>query len=346
MARTYKRDSLGRFASGGGSSSSSRPASRGISRGTNRLTRNNAGQITGTGNGATARGGRIRTTAGKQRATQTTRLKGAGGRLRGGNANSAKPVATGKAAGKPKAPPKSATTKAAKKAKPSRQISADKVERIVGRLSSDPNRKQKSMRKSSVMSRNARNTRQRAIDFISKAGGLTVKGKGSRAQNTNGLTRDQLIGNIAQKLAKPTVRSTARNRSKDVQRRQAIRASARDMVRSTRITYLHGRKPSSQNGKFAPGRLRRLPDRVAQDVGTGNYYTDNRGNIFTGRKSFRSKQQAAAAQRIKRRGVQRLRGTGQLGGPASRLRRGKAQQLTLTGGVATTYGRMTRDRRR
>lgn len=83
MARVYKRDSRGRFAGGGGGGSS-RPAARGISRGTNRLTRDNAGRITGAGNGATARGGRIRTAAGGLRATQTARLKGGGGKLRGG----------------------------------------------------------------------------------------------------------------------------------------------------------------------------------------------------------------------------------------------------------------------
>jgi hypothetical protein len=72
MARTYKRDSRGRFASGGGGGG--RPAARGVSRGTNRLTRDNAGRITSVGgNGATARGGRLRTASGKQRATVTAR---------------------------------------------------------------------------------------------------------------------------------------------------------------------------------------------------------------------------------------------------------------------------------
>lgn len=86
VARTYKRDSRGRFAGGGGSSSS-RPPARQVSRGANRLTRDNAGRITSVGgNGATARGGRLRTAAGNLRATQTARLKGGAGRLRGGAA--------------------------------------------------------------------------------------------------------------------------------------------------------------------------------------------------------------------------------------------------------------------
>lgn len=83
MARTYKRDSRGRFAGGGGGGGG-RPAARKAPRGTNRLTRDNAGKITGAGDGATARGGRLRTAGGSLRATQTARLKGAGGKLRGG----------------------------------------------------------------------------------------------------------------------------------------------------------------------------------------------------------------------------------------------------------------------
>ena len=79
MARTYKRDSNGRFAGGGGGGGGgrSRPAAKPAPRGTNRLTRDNAGKITSVGgNGATARGGRLRTAAGNQRATQTARAKG------------------------------------------------------------------------------------------------------------------------------------------------------------------------------------------------------------------------------------------------------------------------------
>lgn len=79
MARTYKRDSNGRFAGGGGGSSGGgkgkRPAAKRVQRGTNRLTRDNSGRITGVGgNGATARGGRIRTAAGNLRATTTVKI--------------------------------------------------------------------------------------------------------------------------------------------------------------------------------------------------------------------------------------------------------------------------------
>lgn len=76
MARTYKRDGNGRFAGGGGGSSGGgkRPAAKPVSRGVNRLTRDNAGKITSVGGeGATARGGRLRTAAGNKRATVTTK---------------------------------------------------------------------------------------------------------------------------------------------------------------------------------------------------------------------------------------------------------------------------------
>ena len=77
MARTYKRDSNGRFAGGGGGSSgggSKRPAAKTVSRGVNRLTRDNAGKITSVGGtGATARGGRLKTAAGNKRAMQTAK---------------------------------------------------------------------------------------------------------------------------------------------------------------------------------------------------------------------------------------------------------------------------------
>ena len=78
MARTYKRDSNGRFAGGGGGSSgggSKRPAAKPVSRGVNRLTRDNAGKITSVGGeGATARGGRLKTAAGNKRAMQTAKV--------------------------------------------------------------------------------------------------------------------------------------------------------------------------------------------------------------------------------------------------------------------------------
>lgn len=92
---SYVRDGRGRFASTPGGGAPKRPPAKKASRGTNRLTRDNSGRITSVGgNGATARGGRLRTGAGNLRARQTDRLKGAplqgvvsrGGKARAGAA--------------------------------------------------------------------------------------------------------------------------------------------------------------------------------------------------------------------------------------------------------------------
>lgn len=103
MARTYRRDARGRFAGGGGGSGgrSSRPATKRVQRGTNRLTRDNAGRIQGVGgSGATARGGRLRTASGNQRATQLDRLKGRiGGTVSQGGKAKARPGGTVSASG-------------------------------------------------------------------------------------------------------------------------------------------------------------------------------------------------------------------------------------------------------
>jgi hypothetical protein len=75
MARTYRRDSNGRFSGGGGGSA--KKGVRTATRGTNRLTRDNAGRITSVGGqGATARGGRLRTAAGNKRGAVVARIGG------------------------------------------------------------------------------------------------------------------------------------------------------------------------------------------------------------------------------------------------------------------------------
>ena len=112
MPRTYKRDSNGRFAGGGGGGGkgSKRPAAKTVSRGVNRLTRDNAGKITSAGGtGATARGGRLRTAAGNKRAMQTAKVSGGSraGTMKGKvkrDTGAAGKVGQGKAAAKPAAP--------------------------------------------------------------------------------------------------------------------------------------------------------------------------------------------------------------------------------------------------
>jgi hypothetical protein len=74
--RSYVRDGRGRFASTGTTSTKAKPAAKRAQRGTSRLTRDNSGKITGVGkNGATARGGRLRTAAGNQRGAVLDRMK-------------------------------------------------------------------------------------------------------------------------------------------------------------------------------------------------------------------------------------------------------------------------------
>lgn len=76
MARTYKRDNRGRFASGGTSSSGAKAkAAKSPTRGRNRITRDNAGRITSVGGqGATARGGRLKTAAGNKRGAVVAKM--------------------------------------------------------------------------------------------------------------------------------------------------------------------------------------------------------------------------------------------------------------------------------
>ena len=87
MARTYKRDARGRFASGGSARSAPKTrvvtGARAVSGGKNRLTRDNAGRITSVGGqGATARGGRLRTASGAKRGAVIVRMNSTGGKLR------------------------------------------------------------------------------------------------------------------------------------------------------------------------------------------------------------------------------------------------------------------------
>jgi hypothetical protein len=78
---SYTRDNRGRFASspGGGAPKRSNPAMRrAATRAGNRLNRDNSGRISGIGrDGATVRGGRLKTAKGNRRATQLASMKAA-----------------------------------------------------------------------------------------------------------------------------------------------------------------------------------------------------------------------------------------------------------------------------
>jgi hypothetical protein len=183
-------------------------------------------------------------------------------------------------------------------------------------------------------SRNTRETRTRALDFINKAAGLTLKGKGSRPENPKGLDRGQMVSNIAGKLAKPTKRSTLKNNSKVVAQRQQVRKSSREATASLRSSVK--RQSRSAGPSYAPGRVRLMPPRVAAASGTRPFYTDNKGGIFSGRTSFGS---TKASRQSKLQSVRKLRGTGGLGSSISQIKRSKASQKTIGGGTQITFGR-------
>lgn len=74
--RTYSRDARGRFASSGSAKPKAKAKPAPTTAG-NRLTRDNAGRITSIGgDGATSRGGRLRTASGNHRATQVAKIRG------------------------------------------------------------------------------------------------------------------------------------------------------------------------------------------------------------------------------------------------------------------------------
>lgn len=196
MARTYKRDKNGRFAGGGGGG---KPAARGISRGTNRLTRDNSGKITGVGgSGATARGGRLATAKGNKRATQTAKI--ATGRAGGivGKPKGLKPGAI-----KPKSPAIKPQAKPASK-KAAGRISPDKVSRVTGRVNAVT---ANASSKQGIKRLNATEVGVRAKAFLTrKAGGMS---------GMVGKTYAQQQAAVASGLKNPTRYSTQKpNRNK------------------------------------------------------------------------------------------------------------------------------------
>lgn len=195
MARTYKRDSRGRFAGGGGSSSRG-GGRKPMQRGTNRLTRDNAGRITGVGgDGATARGGRLRTASGKQRATVTA--KGIGKAPAGtvGRSGRVKGAARVKAA---------AAVKPARRRSRAASITPDKTKRITERINRVT---AASSTKTGIKRLNSTEVSVRAKAFVTrKVGGMS---------GLQGKTFEQQQAAVKAALAKPNRYSTQKpNRNK------------------------------------------------------------------------------------------------------------------------------------
>jgi len=198
---SYTRDNSGRFAStpGGGAPKRSTPATRrAATRAGNRLNRDNSGRISGIGrNGATVRGGRLKTAKGNKRATQLASMRPAGLRAgtiaKGGRGVSGaaartlaaarkermavKPVAPAKALKRPTAP---SVAKPAKK-ESKRNISDAKAGRIIARL--DANRP--GLRKATGSDRRNRNllqTYDRASKFVLAASTRESKRSGGQSR--------------------------------------------------------------------------------------------------------------------------------------------------------------------
>lgn len=235
--RTYKRDGNGRFASTGGGGSK-RPAAKRVAKGPNRLTRDNSGKITSVGgDGATVRGGRLRTAGGKLRARQVTSLKGGGGRLKGGKSG-IQTESTSKTYG--------------------RGVDSAKVGRIMQRVAASKNY-QGSKRVRFAKGAAGLKTAERAADFLHKLGGYKKGGSSmgrSRWETPAGLTVDKAVQNIAREIPKQPRRSTAKIGNKKRETRADKRAKELASRESVKASVFYQRtQPSAR-----PGGLKRLYD--------------------------------------------------------------------------------------
>ena len=315
MARTYKRDNRGRFASGGASSSGAKAkAAKPPTRGKNRITRDNAGRITSVGGqGATARGGRLKTAAGNKRGAVVANMS----------------LQRGGVVGKPRGlKPGVLKGRVVSTEKPyGRGVDAAKAERIVGRLQKGGSNYQAITKRTRLAKEAAgKKTRQRASDFLSKQSGLQKSGTfmgRTQWKAPEGLTRGQMMQNIAERLPKQARRSTARTGNKKiVTRADARQQRIADRLNPPRASYVFGRNEPK------PAAPRRLSQRYSGATGRG----------------LKSLTAAASRQRSRRRVVETLAGTGRLMATSARLGRGRAKQTSLFGGRSTTYGPLRRRR--
>jgi hypothetical protein len=310
MARTYKRDNNGRFASTG--TTRSGPKARMATRGTNRLTRDNSGRITSVGGqGATARGGRLRTASGAKRGAVVARMS----LQRGGVVGKPKGLKPGALKGRGVSGEKSY----------GRGVDTAKVERILGRLQKGgSNYEAKTKRLKFAKEAAGRETRRRASDFLSKQSGLQKSGTSmgrTQWKAPEGLTRGQMMQNIASRLPKQTRRSTAKTGNKKiVTRADARQQRIADRLNPPRVSYVFGRNEPK------PAAPKRLSQRYSGATGRG----------------LKSLTVAASRQRSRRRTVETLAGTGRLMATSARLSRGRAKQTSLLGGRSTTYGPVRR----
>jgi hypothetical protein len=239
--RTYARDSRGRFASTGTTTAKAKPATRRAQRGTNRITRDNSGKITGVGkNGATARGGRLRTAAGNQRGAVLDRLRrapmagtvGRGGKVRGG----VKPVA------KPAAPVKPAKAPRAGKVK-----GPSKGERVIARI-------QANMARASVESRSKKEERKLARTAAvarMAVGRVSLLGVGKRDPSQQ-YAKAEMLPQLNKSLSRPTPKRERKSTLKP-DFSLGMRGLAQGVAMKVRAA---ARKEGKLTGSRAPKQLR------------------------------------------------------------------------------------------
>lgn len=321
--RSYVRDGNGRFASSpGGGGGKARPAARrAATRAGNRLNRDNAGRISGIGrDGATVRGGRIKTAKGARRATQTASLKAGGfrgGTIAKGGRGVSGSVARSLAAAKRERAARPGVKAASTAKSYGRGVDTAKVGRIMQRLQATKKYQGASSRVQNAKSTAGSKTQQRAIDFLHKAGGFKKAGTSmgrTRWESPAGLTREQAMRNIAAKIPKQPRRSTAKTGNRKLTTRADKRAqqvAARNAVE--RSVFFQRSKPAA-----TPTTLKQGYD----------------GSTGRGRKTTAD---AAARQSSRRQVVRSLRGLGRYN--STRAKRSTAKQLTVFGGRQTTFGR-------
>lgn len=352
--RTYTRDANGRFASapGGGGGKARRPAARkAVMRAGNRLTRDNRGRITSIGgDGATARGGRLRTASGGMRARQTAALRSTalrsgtiakGGRgVSGTVARSLAAVKRGRAAAQsqPKAPARARVG--------ARKISDTKAARIVARV--DARRPASQTASSSARrNQNALRTYQRATEFLLSPSRRALK-RGSQISTNESVRR--AVANAKPKSAKPAAspRASTGRSPQQVRDQRAMKAAGN--YRRAAIAMGKGAMDKRTDVSLATASR-------ALDFYRGNPVTASRRGLTSSGKPvnrapakptvFRTRKQAAAAQLDRKRQISEIGERLSKAGAAQSLTRKAVkvnQRNLLTGGTDRVIANVTTQR--
>lgn len=270
------------------------------SRGANRLTRDNAGKITSVGgDGATARGGRLRTASGKQRGAVVAKVKGGaasstiakGGRgVRGSVARSVAAVRKDQAAAaKPvvaKQQPQASSKKPAKK-ESKRNISDAKASRIIARI--DANRP--GLRRASGSDRRSKNalqTHDRASEFVRAASGRARK-RGTPidlAESVRRAVRNAKPKPIAAKPSRPSSKLIPRGQGAKVKRTKPAGAVAKPKGLKPEAITISIMNKDRATIKAASARIDRAQRRIKQ-LGAAQREIDRKRANPIGGRAFR-----------------------------------------------------------